>query len=165
MSRWTDVIGAVRVSAYEETTEACEYVIKNCLNHLPKIDGSERPVSFWVTSEPAHSTFCNCDEFYQHSNLGTGWDSSFDVQTNFIITLSGSLRDRVFETTYKDVIKWLNRLSKRLQIRYLCIRVSEEDHTAVITSSEWRENFEYETSWSKKLRRVEIEKQRMLYGN
>ena len=47
------------------------------------------------------------------------------MNNSYILTLEGNLRDRDFEETYKEVIRFLCRLGKRVLVRDVLIRIAD----------------------------------------
>ena len=133
MSFWTSVIGMVKVTVPGRTQPECDYVVQTVVNHLPLITGSEGPVSVHIVKKSGHSSLSNTDEYLQFSNLlpdesGTpcryGW---LRVQNSYILVIEGALRDRFFLQTAKETVKFLNRLSRTLEVTYYHVDVFSDD--------------------------------------
>lgn len=116
MSAWSYINGMINVSPLGRSQEEIEYILKTIIRHLPKVTGSERDMHVHVIKSHGSNSWSNFDE------LGRPCD--FEYQDNYIVVLEGNLRDRFFEQTKKEFIKWLSRLSKRVLVNSGVINVS-----------------------------------------
>ena len=62
-----------------------------------------------------------------HNEFGVWSEDWLRVQTQYILVLEGALRDRVFNDTFKELNKFLNRLSKRLDVREILVSLKDYD--------------------------------------
>ena len=92
MSKWTYVRGVVYLNVIGVTQEQKDYILKTVLSHLPVVSGSES------------------DMVWEVSQIG---DCYSDVKRSYAVTLHGNLRDRDYETTLREFMKWLMRLARR----------------------------------------------------
>jgi hypothetical protein len=72
-------------------------------------------------------------------------------QSLYVLTVSGSLRDCTFDPTLKSFMNWLCRLSKRLDVESVLVRIWEGDRKIVINEYDYANKYEamYESpSWS-----------------
>lgn len=138
MSWWTHVTGIIKASVPARTNTETMYVAQTVLDHLPEITGSEGGVNTHVYLEDGYNVSQNRDEFFNRSNLGKsdgfGDYKSFNTQTKVLITLSGNLRNRMFSETYRETLKFMCRLSKRLVIDDCLIRIGGEDRGCILTN-------------------------------
>lgn len=130
MSWWTHIRGAIEVSVPGRTQPEIQYILDTVLAHLPLVTGSEGSMKVHAVKEDGYNCTSNCDEFGNRTNLAVdvyGCHSRrygmFDTQDSYILVLEGDLRDRVFEQTKREFIKWLCRLSKRLWVMDVMVRV------------------------------------------
>lgn len=122
MSSWTYVKGQVVVTPQGRGQAAMRFVLEEVLSHQPKVWGSEGPMSWDILQRPGTDSSCNHDEFGFRSNLSDhGW---WEEQTEYRILLDGSLRDTCFEDTLRAFSKWMDRLSKRVWVNDMLVRVS-----------------------------------------
>lgn len=121
--------GVLTVKATDSMSQAdLQYQVYKTLEHLPLISGSERNLKPYVIQKHGTNISCNVDEYNRFSNLGNGYDEhDFEVQDEYIIVLNGSLRDRKLEETYREIVKWLMRLAKRIWVSDILISVSGYD--------------------------------------
>lgn len=156
MSLWTYINGTVTVSPMGRTQEEKEYILKTVLNHLPLVTGSEEDMHVDVLLKKSGCrSSCSHDEFqmmtnnlvdrYGCKNRDKGWMNMYE---DYIIVVHGSLRDRVFEETYKEFIKWLTRLSKRVDVRDVLVQINGDDLSGngfrkeIITNKEVSRHFD-----------------------
>ena len=122
MSSWTYVSGQVTVAPSGSGKHAKRFVLEEVLDHLPRVYGSEGDMTWHVVERHGYDSSCNHDEFGMKTNLSErGW---WDVQSEYIIVLEGRLRDTVYEDTLRSFAKWLGRLSKRVWVHDVLVRVS-----------------------------------------
>lgn len=122
MSSWTYVTGQVTVAPSGSGNHAKRFVLEEVLDHLPRVYGSEGPMTWHVVKRHGHDGSCNYDEFGMKTNLSErGW---WGIQSTYIIVLEGRLRDTFYEDTLRSFTKWLSRLSKRVWIEDVLVRVT-----------------------------------------
>ena len=130
MSAWTYIEGCIKVDVPGRTQHEIEYILKTVLDHLPRVTGSERDMVVYTNREVGFNTSSSCDEFgfrtdnlvdmYGDKSRRHGW---MRYNNNYYITVTGSLRDRYFDETYKEFMKWICRLSKRLSVTSILVRI------------------------------------------
>lgn len=136
MSSWTYVTGSILVEAESRTDAETLYIVQTVANHLPRITGSEGDVDLYIQLLRGRSLSSNRDEFMQESNL---WHREsfgcgvFETQSCAIVTINGSLRDRIFSETLIETQKMLFRLSKQLLILNISVTVSGYDKEFTFT--------------------------------
>lgn len=148
MSSWTYVQGLIEVSAPGRTQAEKDYILQTVIDHLPKVTGSEYDMNIYTIRAKGHSSWSNHDEL-DHLN----WD--FKTQSKYFLVLDGSLRDRHYEDTFKELNKFLNRLSKRIPVDSMHVQVYTYDHSHIHTFTNendyYGKMFEYEDPWYKYL--------------
>ena len=97
-------------------------------------------MDIYVIQKNGYNNSCSCDEFGQRTNnlvdsygyksRNRGW---LQTQNEYILTIDGALRDREFEQTYREFIKWLVRLGKRVQIEHLLVEVKGYGKSTIVT--------------------------------
>jgi hypothetical protein len=150
MSHWTYITGVITVSTIGSTTEENEYIVKTTLNHLPVVSGSEQNMQVNVSrSIFAHESDI-CDEFGQKSNLlDNGW---MHIYSGFLLTVDAELRDRHFEETKRSFVKWLCRLSKRLYVSEICVKLYDDlGNRLIISDPEPFSDMQEPAIWIKKM--------------
>lgn len=137
MSCWTYVTGWIECSPFGETQEEKEYVLKTVLNHLPIVEGSEEPMYVHIMQAGGYNSSTGCDEYDQFSNIrDVKWSNNTQVietynrshrtwQSRYYIFVEGHFRDRYFSETYKQFMKWLTRLAKRVIVSRTTVEISE----------------------------------------
>lgn len=155
MSCWSYVRGSVIVSPIGRTQPEKRYILDTVLDHLPRVTGSEGDMDVYVIQKNGHNSSCTCDEFGMHTNnlesiyggkSNRGW---LNVQSQYVLVVDGSLRDRTFKDTKKEFLKWLCRLAKRVTVEEILVTVESFDGDMLIRENKgafW-EMFEY-PSWA-----------------
>lgn len=127
MSNWTYVSGTIKIDVMGRTQEEAEYILKTVIRHLPIVTGSETDMEIYINkskyyeSESSYNEFGICCGVENHTK-DKGW---YKMNNSYILTLEGNLRDRDFEETYKEVIRFLCRLGKRVCVRDVLIRIAD----------------------------------------
>lgn len=125
MSRWTYVTGWIKVNVPGRTQDEKDYILKTVLNHLPIVRGSEREMYFHTFRAGGYSTTEFYDEYGQRTNnlddyFYKGYKSQKDgclrTQDSYYIFIEGNFRDTYFNKQYRQLMKWITRLAKRLYI-------------------------------------------------
>lgn len=144
MSSWTYVQGLIELGVPGRTQAEKNYILQTVIDHLPKVTGSEYDMNIYTIRANGHDSWSNHDEL-DHLN----WD--FKTQSRYFIVLDGSLRDRYYEETFKELNKFLNRLSKRLIVNSMQVQVSTYDcsriHTFTNENDCYGNMFEFEDPW------------------
>ena len=120
MSLWTHVFGIIEVSSYEDSPARSRCAVEVVLEHQPKVTGSEGNMNVSLLATPGSYDWSSCNEF------GEWRDRGIKIPNQYSIILSGDLRDRIFEQTKRELTKWLVRLSKRLWVRKILVRLDGE---------------------------------------
>lgn len=158
MSFWTHINGVITLDVAGRTQVEMDYIIGSILDHLPKVTGSERDMEFYLTPVKGSNCSCSCDEYEQDSNLlpskyggKFGW---LETQSVYLLTVHGSLRDRMFEETFKEFLNFATRLAKRCMVTDILVSVtgySEKGYgfkTSIISDYKpFSDMYEY-PSWS-----------------
>lgn len=154
MSYWTYVHGTIIVSPMGRTQAEKRYILDTVLEHLPIVSGSEEDMNVYViqkngtNNSSSHDEFCertnNLKDRYGRRSQTRGW---FEIQDEYILVVDGSLRDRMFEETYKEFQKWLCRLAKRVRIKNIQVNIKEWNKNTFITDSRPYENMFEDVSW------------------
>jgi hypothetical protein len=124
MSNWTYIVSTIDIDTNIEDINIKERVLE-ILKDAPKITGSERNADVFVNILSGHnvSIGCDCEHCknkesiinYENGSFSCEREDNFicpeaEYQTRVIITIAGSLRDRVKEETkeeYKKFIKFI----------------------------------------------------------
>lgn len=140
MSYWTHVNGSIIVDVCGRTQEESEYVLKTVLKHLPVVTGSESDMDVFIQRQSDTNISSSTDEYGMTTNnlvdrfgdrsSTRGW---LDIQTKYILTVQGDLRDREFDDTFKEFINWLCRLSKRVRVESVLVRIEAEYSGKTVT--------------------------------
>ena len=157
MSRWTYVTGWLQVCPLGRTQEEIEFVLRTVLNHLPVVQGSEENMYVHVIRGGGHSCSSSCDEYdettnnlidYWHGpryNSRRGW---LVTQDNYYIFIEGRFRDRYFNETYRQIVKWITRLAKRVQTSAVDVLVHDDWHKSSRITTDLFESIWEFPSWS-----------------
>lgn len=149
MSSWTYITGQVKVYPFGSGQPAKRFVLEEVLDHLPRVWGSEGDMVWHILQEDGYDHSCNHDEFGVRTNLTKhgrrGW---WEEQSTYIVVLEGYLRDTCYEDTLRAFAKWLNRLSKRIMVSDMLVRISGYSwlgfwHEHVFNGAgQWKKNYE-----------------------
>lgn len=154
MSYWTHIRGSIEVDVNGRTQAEIEYILKTVLEHLPRVQGSEGDMEIHIVKHDGHNSSTSCDEYGQHTNnlidfrygYKTNKNGWLQTQSNYTLTIIGDLRDKHFKETYKEFMRWLIRLSKRLFIQDVLIRITDSIKSTII-DDDFSQFYEY-PSWS-----------------
>lgn len=150
MSCWAYVTGVIKVSSRGRTQPEIEYVLKTILDHLPKVTGSEGNMTVFINPCAGFNSASSADEFFQDSNLTA---QGLETQSNYTLTLDGSLRDREFYRTFREYNNFMNRLAKRLYVRDCLVKLTcfEKKYLFANDNSRYSEMYEWENGWAEYL--------------
>lgn len=130
MSYWTYVNGTITVNVPGRTQPEIRYILETVIAHLPKVTGSEENMDVHLIQKNGHNFFST------HNEFGIWQKDWKQMQTKYIIVLDGSLRDRMFSQTFKELNIFLNRLSKRLQVDDILVSLKAYDKEYIFKDSE-----------------------------
>ena len=155
MSFWTYIQGTVTVCPMGRTQPEKRYILETVLNHLPIVSGSEGDRNTYIIQKNGYSSSCSCDEFgestnnlidrYGYKSRSRGW---LKTQDEYILVVSAALRDREFEQTYREFIKWLVRLAKRISCEDVLVSIKGYDKSTIIKGDEFMDLFEKPSWWN-----------------
>ena len=121
MSYWTYINGTITVRPMGRTQPEKRYILETVLNHLPRVTGSEGDMNTYIIQKNGYNSSCSCDEFGEVTNNLTDWygnkshtRGALRTQDEYILVVNAALRDREFEQTYREFMKWFVRLCKRV---------------------------------------------------
>ena len=158
MSHWTYIFGTIEVDVPGRTQAEIDYILTTILDHLPRVSGSEKDMEVYVNRRKGDNCSSSEDEYGDRTNNLTNIygikDQSYGwlrKQSSYVLTVRGSLRDCTFEPTFRSFMNWLCRLSKRLNVTSVLVRICAGDHSTVINANGFGNEYEamYENpSWS-----------------
>lgn len=128
MSMWAYVCGAITVDVPGETQAECTYLLQTALYHMPKICGSVDSCGIYIVQREGYNTTSNDDESYNEI------EGVSRYQSTYIVVLSGDLMDVSVKETYKNVVKFLCRLSKRIWVKEMSITIRDVSESLTITN-------------------------------
>lgn len=131
MSWWTYVNGLIMVEPAGCTQPEKRYVLETVLAHLPKVTGSEEDMKIHIVQKEGYSGSANFNEFFE-----TVYREDFKTQDCYYLILEGQFRDRMYEQTFRELNKFLNRLAKRVYVNDILIRLTGWDKEIVISNSD-----------------------------
>ena len=129
MSYWSFVHGTVTVLPFGRTQAEKRYLLDTVLDHLPKVTGSEGDMNIYCIQKNGYSESCSYTEFGEQKPFET---LSTEMQSEYILVVDGNLRDRKFAQTYREFIKWLVRLSKRLGVEEVLVEIKDHAKYSLI---------------------------------
>lgn len=145
MSFWTYVNGMIEVRPAGCTQPEKRYVLETVLAHLPKVTGSEEDMKIHIVQKEGYSGSANFNEFFE-----TVYREDFKTQDCYYLILEGQFRDRMYEQTFRELNKFLNRLAKRVYVDDILIRLTGWDKEIVISNSDpYQDMYEYSADSNK----------------
>ena len=145
MSWWTYVNGLIMVKPAGCTQPEKRYVLETVLAHLPKVTGSEEDMKIHIVQKEGYSGSANFNEFFE-----TVYREDFKTQDCYYLILEGQFRDRMYEQTFRELNKFLNRLAKRVYVDDILIRLTGWDKEIVISNSDpYQDMYEYSADSNK----------------
>lgn len=145
MSWWTHINGLILVKPAGRTQPEKRYVLETVLAHLPKVTGSEEDMKIHIVQKEGYSGSANFNEFFE-----TVYREDFKTQDCYYLILEGQFRDRMYEQTFRELNKFLNRLAKRVYVDDILIRLTGWDKEIVISNSDpYQDMYEYSADSNK----------------
>ena len=145
MSWWTYVNGLIMVEPAGCTQPEKRYVLETVLAHLPKVTGAEEDMKIHIVQKEGYSGSANFNEFFE-----TVYREDFKTQDCYYLILEGQFRDRMYEQTFRELNKFLNRLAKRVYVDDILIRLTGWDKEIVISNSDpYQDMYEYSADSNK----------------
>ena len=145
MSWWTYVNGLIMVEPAGCTQPEKRYVLETVLAHLPKVTGSEEVMKVKKKKKVGYSGSANFNEFFE-----TAYRGDIKTQDYYYLVLEGQFRDRMYEQTFRELNKFLNRLAKRVYVDDILIRLTGWDKEIVISNSDpYQDMYEYSADSNK----------------
>lgn len=142
MSYWTYINGTVTVSPMGRTQAEKRYILDTVLEHLPVVTGSEKDMEVYVIQKRGHNSSSSCDEFGEVTNnlvdshgyrsRDRGW---LRTQDKYILVVNGAFRDRMFEQTFREFMKWICRLGKRIDIDDVLVEINGYGKSTLIRNT------------------------------
>ena len=139
MSFWTYINGTIMVSPLGRTQAEKRYILDTVLSHLPIVSGSERDMDVYVIQKNRHNYSSSCDEFgevtnnlvdrYGRKSRKRRW---LETQDEYILAVNAALRCREFEETYREFMKWLCRLAKRVMVHEVLVSIKGYEKSTII---------------------------------
>lgn len=145
MSMRTYVRGLIELDVPGRTQAEKDYILQTVIDHLPKVTGSEGDMDIYTIQAYGHDMWSNRDEL---DNLAL----DFKTQSRYFLVLDGSLRDRYYKDTFKELNKFLNRLAKRRIVDWAYVRLNDyglyhSDYTFTNKNNCYGSMFESENPW------------------
>ena len=138
MARWAYINGVVSVYVMGRTQPENRYILETVLEHLPKIQDAD----IYVIQKNGCSSSSSHDEFDNYSNLGKGYGGYFDIQSEYLLVIDGSLNGRTFDEVVKEFMKWICRLAKRVGVEDCLVKISDYEKFTTINY-----NIAFEKMW------------------
>lgn len=142
MSFWSYVHGTITVEPMGRTQHEKRYVLETVLDHLPRVIGSEGDMNVYVVQKNGHNCASSHDEFGERTNNARddyGGKSRkrgmYETQSDYILVVDGALRDCWFGHTFKEFMKWICRLSKRVTVLRVAVNIDAADGQILINDS------------------------------
>ena len=134
MSYWTHITGTITVSPMGRTQAEKRYILETVLDHLPIVTGSEKDMNVHIVQKAGTNCSSSSDEFGMvTNNLKDDYgDRSrrrglLHTQDEYILVVEGNFRDRFFNDTYREFIRWLCRLAKRVSVCNVLVNIDSDN--------------------------------------
>ena len=111
MSTWTYVRGCCLVEVYGNTDAKIEQYLNHVLKSLPKVTGSEGPVTFYYSNVTEYS-----HRIFNYIDSDNSYEYCKELHPMYYVTVFGNLRDRLINVTKKEVEDTLRVLSTYLYV-------------------------------------------------
>lgn len=149
MSIWTHIRGQLIVSPMGRTQPEKTYILHTVLQHLPFVTGSEGNMRVIPMRVPGANSWSTHNEFGEPC-FGKERDSFTTIQEDYILVLHADLRDRTFSETYREFIKWMCRLAKRVEVTDIVVKLWERysDKSITIDDATPFSNMDMWPSWA-----------------
>lgn len=132
MSYWTEVNGTITVAPMGRTQAEKRYILETVLDHLPRVTGSEGDMDVYIIQKNGFDCCSSHTEFDEWGGYKNWKTLSTEMQSEYILVVNASLRDREFEQTYREFMKWLIRLCKRVGCKDVLVEVKGYDKSTII---------------------------------
>lgn len=143
MSYWTYVNGNIVVNPMGRTQAEKKYILETVLDHLPFVTGSEGNMDVYIIQKNGYNSSSSHTEFGEWGGYKNWKTLSTEVQDEYILVVDGSLRDRMFDQTYKEFQKWICRLAKRVGVEDVLVEIKGYERSAIIRNP----NLQGKQSW------------------
>lgn len=127
MSFWTYIRGSMVVSPLGSTQPEKRYILDTVLNHLPRVTGSEGDMDVYVVEKRGTNSSRSHNEFEEYMGHRGFRDDRMRTQDEYILVVDGNLRDRNYEQTVREFMKWVTRLAKRVGINSISVNIRGHD--------------------------------------
>lgn len=145
MSWWTHINGLILVKPAGRTQPEKRYILETVLDHLPKVSGSEKNMKIHIVQKAGYSGSANFNEFFETVRQG----DFIEIQDSYYLILEGDFRDRMYEQTFRELNKFLNRLAKRIYVDDILIRLTGWDKETIISNPDpYQDMYEYSANSS-----------------
>lgn len=140
---WSYIYGMILVSPLGRSQEEKSYILETVIHHLPKLVETGAGMAVKILQRPGFNGATSHDE------LGHRSKEMIKTQSQYWLIIDGSFRGVSYEHTYRELQRWLVRLSKRVRVEDVMIHISDDQKTAVLTDDEqlYRALFE-NPSWT-----------------
>lgn len=138
MSYWTYIQDTITVRPMGRTQPEKRYILETALSHLPIVSGSEGDMNVYIIQKNGYNSSSSHDEFgeatnnlvdhYGYKSQSRGW---LQTQDDYIL-VDAALRDREFDQTYREFIKWLVRLCKRVGCEDILVEIQGYGKSTII---------------------------------
>ena len=145
MSYWTYVNGTVTVRPLGRTQAEKRYILETVLDHLPFVTGSERDMNVYIVQKTGHDHSSSHTEFGEWGGYRKWKTLSTEVQSEYILVVEGSFRDREFDQTYREFQNWLCRLAKRVPVEDVLVEVRGYDRSALVRNPHMQRKSSFST--------------------
>ena len=139
MSYWTYINGSITVVPLGTIRDEKDTILDTVLANLPHVSGSEGGMRVYVVPKTI--------ETLKVPN-GREKRKPFNVPSEYILMVEGSLRDRHFDLTLREFTKWLCRLAKRVEVSHVLVAISDHNRTYIVDNNNCAySNMYVEPSW------------------
>ncbi len=173
MSHWSTITGTLTIEVFTgQTQPEINYILQSVLQSLPDVNPSlhTKPIPYpleahfdiFLNNPSLNRSSCTHDDnliYAGHSSYNLENKNRFvpnynkyqnsakmiETCTTYILTVNGLFRDAFFENTLKDFTKWLLRLSRKIYVNDMCIKIegdrlnNHNDHVVYVMTDKRHE--------------------------
>ena len=119
--------------------------METVLDHLPRVTGSEGDMDAYIIQKNGFDCGSSHTEFGEWGGYKNWKTLSTEIQSEYILVVNGSLRDRQFIQTFREFMKWIVRLGKRVGIEDVLVEIKDDVKSTIIKNHPISNSHSYST--------------------
>lgn len=116
-------------TSFWKNTGRKEVFVRYCVGSPSESNWFRGDMNIYCIQKNGYPESCSYTEFGEQKPFKT---LSTEMQSEYILVVDGNLRDRKFAQTYREFIKWLVRLSKRLGVEEVLVEIKDHAKYSLI---------------------------------